>query len=473
MDKQTVKKRFSGIGTILKRTFKGWNDDDPFRQSAVIAYYAIFSLPALLVLIINALGLFYEKDVVSGEISRQIESVMGADTAKQVETIVQKAGTIKAGVISSIIAVFTIIFGATGVFIQLQKTLNQIWDVRQKEDKGFLRSLKKRLFSFGLVLSIGFLLLMSLVISSMLAAFSHWLEAYLPEAIAYLFYALEFIVSLGVITVLFALMFKFLPDVQLPWRNVWIGALMTGFLFILGKYGLSIYFGKAEPGSVYGVAGSIILIMLWVSYSSMIVFFGAEFTKQYAVYHDVKIEPTKDADKIEDEENTNDPEAGHDGEKKKNNVRPQKEFTRNKTNHKSHDMKKINSQKELEDEIAHLETKLSADKALIKEKLKPAKVVTDILKKRKTIPRPGNQELVMEGMEFGINLLTGVVMKKAPENIKSLTAYGLTEMAKNYVYGESDPWVDHLKSFLNINNGSRHDARENGLTDEHFHDVVG
>lgn len=475
-----MKKKLRGLGTILKNTFKGWNEDDPFRQSAVIAYYAIFSLPALLVLIINVMGLIFDKAMINNEISRQIEGAMGADTAKQVQGIVEKAGDVKAGVISTIIAVITIIFGATGVFIQLQKTLNQIWDVKQKVDQGFLKNLKTRLFSFGLVLSIGFLLLMSLVVSSVLAAMSHWLEGFLPDAIAYLFYALEFGVSLGVISVLFALMFKFLPDVKIPWNNVWIGAILTGFLFILGKYGLSFYFGKAEPGSIYGVAGSLILILLWSSYSSMIVFFGAEFTKQYAVFHGIEFEATKDAEKIDKDVNVNNPAAaGISSQPGSSNPYRQNNAThtieKNKFISKNHDMKHIKSQKELEDEIAHLETKLSADKALIKEKLRPAKVVTDIIKKRKTIPRPDNQELVMEGMEFGINLVTGVLMKKAPENIKSLTAYALLEMAKNYAYGESDPWVDNLKSFLNIHtNGSKSAALRNGeLADEHFYDVVG
>jgi membrane protein len=294
-----LKERFTGFGKILKETFKEWNADDPFRQSAVIAYYAIFSMPALLVLIINVVGFFFERDVISGEISRQIEGIMGAETAEQVEEIVDKAGEMKAGILSTIIAVVTIIFGATGVFVELQKSLNMIWDVKQREDLSFLKKLRSRLFSFGLILSIGFLLLVSLVVSSFLAAASSWLEGILPEAVAYLFYALEFVVSLSVITVLFALMFKYLPDVKMGWKNVWIGGALTALLFILGKYGLSFYFGKSHPDSVYGAAGSIVLLLLWVSYSTMIVFFGAEFTKQYAVHHNSKIQPNADAVKVE------------------------------------------------------------------------------------------------------------------------------------------------------------------------------
>jgi len=294
-----MKKRILNFWKILKSTFKGWNADDPFRQSAVIAYYAIFSLPALLVLIVNVIGFFFEREAINGELSRQIEGSMGPETAKQIEQIIQKAGETKAGVVSTIIAIATILIGATGVFVQLQKTLNNIMNVKEKENLGFLRQLKSRLFSFGLILSIGFLLLISLVISSGLAAFSHWLEARFPEVIAYLFYIVEFAISLSVIILLFALMFKILPDVKMRWRNIWIGSFMTGILFIIGKYALSFYFGKAEPASVYGAAGSIILVLLWVSYSSMIIFFGAEFTKQYAVYHRTEIHPSKDAEMIE------------------------------------------------------------------------------------------------------------------------------------------------------------------------------
>jgi membrane protein len=185
--KSKMRIKFAGLGTIFKKTFKGWNADDPFRQSAVIAYYAVFSLPALLVLIINVAGLFFGKEAVSREISLQVKDIMGPETARQITEIINKASETKAGIISSIIAVITIVFGATGVFVQLQKTLNQVWDVRQKPAKGFFKMLKSRLFSFGLIVSIGFLLLVSLVLSSFLAAMSHWLEGSFPDGIAYLF----------------------------------------------------------------------------------------------------------------------------------------------------------------------------------------------------------------------------------------------------------------------------------------------
>jgi membrane protein len=383
-----MKVKIRGLGTIFKNTFKGWWSDDPFRQSAVIAYYAIFSLPALLVLIINVAGLFFGRDEVAEEISRQIEGAMGTETAEQVGEIIEKAGNTKTGVIAGIIAVFTIIFGATGVFVQLQTNLNNIWDVRQKPNKGLANTLKSRLFSFGLVLSIGFLLLMSLMVSTALAALSHWMEDVFSEGVAYLFYALEFIVSLTVISTLFALMFKVLPDVKMRWKDAFVGGVLTGALFILGKYGLSLYFGKAEPASVYGAAGSIVLVLLWTSYSSMIVFFGAEFTKQYMVYHDIEIQPTANAEKVDI-----DPVTGNATSKKKeehekeNRLLPVRIQTGSLANYSKHqnvtmkdrdkkirlaasEPKTLGSMKEVNAEIARLELKLAQDKRDIKDDLR-------------------------------------------------------------------------------------------------------
>lgn len=448
---------FKGFGTILKRTFKQWNAADPFRQSAVIAYYAIFSLPALLVLVINVAGFFFEKDVVSGEISRQIGTVMGTETAKTVEAIVAKASDVKAGIVSSIIAVITIIFGATGVFVQLQKTLNRIWDVREKPDVGFMVQLKLRLFSFGLVVSIGFLLLMSLVISSLLSAASHYLERIFPDAIAYLFYVLEFVVSLAVISLLFLLMFKVLPDVKNKWRHLVIGAVLTGLLFMLGKYGLSFYFGKAHPASVYGTAGSIVLVLLWTSYSSMIVFFGAEFTQQYSVYHGYKAPPTKVAERVADGFEAPQPvDKGASQQKKSTHL----------TEHGSN-MKKITSRRELDDEIARLEARLAVKKMEIKRQLEPARVVKDILQKKRTIPRPDNKELAMEGLDFAINFIADkVLLKKASPTMRTLAVYVMRELAMNYVYGHSEKWVDHAKELLHIKGRSLAEREARRMEDE-------
>ncbi len=288
---------------ITRKSFEAWNAADPFRQSAIIAYYAIFSIPSLLVIVVAVAGLVFGKEAVQGEISNQVSAAMGADTARQLEDIIAKAGERKSSIVATIIGVISLILGALGVFLQLQTSLNQIWEVKIKPQlKGkekWLKLAKDRLFSFGLIISIGFLLLVSLVLTTALAAFSAWIKSHLPDFTLFLLQFISFFISFAIITVLFALMFKILPDARIKWKDVWIGAMVTALLFSLGKLGLGFYFGKAEPGSTYGAAGSIILVMLWVSYSCMIVFFGAEFTKQYATHFGRGIEPNKDAILIE------------------------------------------------------------------------------------------------------------------------------------------------------------------------------
>ncbi len=281
-------KQLKAFGNIFVKSFKKWKGEDPLRQSAVIAYFAIFSIPALLVLVFNFASIFIEKQTIIKEVSRQIGSSISPGAADQIKKAVDRAGQLKDGTVSTVIGIIIILFGATRVFIHLKKTLNSIWEVEEKKES-FLKMLKNSLFSIGLILSIGFLLLVSMVISTVLAAASHMLQEVFVKQIVYLFYALEFLVSLSVISLLFALIFKFLPDVRIKWRNVLPGALLTGFLFMLLKYAISFYFARAEPASLYGTAGSMVLIMLWVAFSSMVLFFGAEFTRQYAVYHHIPV----------------------------------------------------------------------------------------------------------------------------------------------------------------------------------------
>ncbi|MFH1000637.1 MAG: YihY/virulence factor BrkB family protein [Bacteroidota bacterium] len=281
------------LSNLFKITFKEWNHKDPFRQSAVIAYYAIFSMPGLLVLIIAITGYFFGKDVVNESISAQISRTMGANTATQIKEMLVKAGQSKSTIVGSIIGVIILLAGATGVFIELQKTLNTIWQVKAVPQKGIILFLKARLFSFGLILAIAFLLLISLVISTALAAMSNWIRADASGLMVIIFNILNFIFSLAIISILFALMFKILPDAKIKWKHVWLGSLVAGILFTIGKTALAFYFGKAEPASVYGTAGSIILILLWVSYSSMIMFFGAEFTAAYANMYSGKVPPSE------------------------------------------------------------------------------------------------------------------------------------------------------------------------------------
>ncbi|HET8962260.1 MAG TPA: YihY/virulence factor BrkB family protein [Chitinophagales bacterium] len=298
-----MKSKIKNLGLLLKTAFKNWWAKEPFRESAIIAYYSIFSLPGLLVVIITVAGYFFGNEAVSEHLNSQIKSTMGAETSEQIQQIISKASETKKSVVASILGIITILVGATGVFAQFQKILNSIWKVKADKSKsGILTMLRVRLFSFGLILSIAFILIASLVISAVLASLGKWVTGNFPDSLIILIQILNIILSVGILTFLFALMFKFFPDAKIKWRQVWLGSLVTAILFELGKYGLSLYFGKADPGGGYGPAGSIILILLWVSYSSMIVFFGAEFTYADAVKQDGFIPANKYAVKVEAKE---------------------------------------------------------------------------------------------------------------------------------------------------------------------------
>lgn len=280
---------------VFKNALKKWWDKDPFKESAAIAYYAIFSLPGLFVVIVTLAGLFFGREAVDNHLVNQISSTLGESTAEQIQNIInEQVKEINNSVLGAIVGVVVLLVGATGVFAQFQKSLNFIWDVKADVNKSGLWTLIKiRLFSFGLIVSIAFLMMVSLIISTMMTAFGNWLSAQFSESFLIVLRVLNFIISLAILTVLFAMMLKIFPDAKIQWKDVWIGSFVTALLFDIGKFGLSLYFGKANPATAYGVAGSIILILLWVSYSSMIVFYGAEFTREYANLHTGKVEPTE------------------------------------------------------------------------------------------------------------------------------------------------------------------------------------
>ncbi len=278
----------------LKDTAKQWWDRDPFNHSIIIAYYTIFSLPGLLIIIINLAGYFYDNEEVTALITGQIQDILGGDTAKDIGSIITNASKSKTTLISSIVGIATLLFGATGVFYHLQQMLNRIWKVepKVKTRHKILELIRDRLFSFGLILVVGFLLLVSLVLSAGLSALSNWVSIHLSESVLVFFGFLDIAVSMGIITILFAAIFKFLPDIKIKWKDVWSGAFLTSILFVIAKFALSLYFGSSDLGSTYGAAGSVILIMLWVSYAGLILLFGAEFTQVHITRMGMKIKPT-------------------------------------------------------------------------------------------------------------------------------------------------------------------------------------
>jgi membrane protein len=286
--------------SVFKKAFQKWMSRDPFRESSVIAYNAIFSLPGLLVVVITVASYFFGTDLINQHIHNTISRTMGNDTADQIQEMIVVALRSRDSIWATILGLFTILLGATGVFVQMQKSLNIIWEVKATTKKsGILTFIKTRLFSFGLIVSIAFLLLISMVLTAVLAAVGDWIKLHWSESVLWLFNILSFLFSLGLTTLLFAAMFKVMPDAKIKWRVVWRGAFVTAILFEIGKTLLGLYFGKAEPGSGYGAAGSIILIMLWTSYSSMIVFYGSEFTKAFADIYVGKVPPTEIAVKKE------------------------------------------------------------------------------------------------------------------------------------------------------------------------------
>lgn len=279
---------------LLKNTFTSWNKNDPWAKSAIIAYYALFSLPSLLIISVHLAGIFFGTSAVEGQVTQEIEGLIGAESAELVQDIIVNSTLSQSSTIFIIVGIGTLIFGASGVFIQLQKALNDIWGVRVAET-GIWHTVKDRAIAFGMVLVIGFLMLLSLLINSLISFFSDFIGGVYTSLSASFIQLINFIVSQIFITALFASIFTILPDVKVKWRTNLIGAAMTTLLFLAGKYLIGFYFSKSDPASVYGAAGSAVLILLWVYYTCLILFFGAEFTVNWALYKKIKIEPNESA----------------------------------------------------------------------------------------------------------------------------------------------------------------------------------
>lgn len=270
------------LPSLFVKSFKSWNAEDPWRLSAVVAYYAVLSLPGLIVILINIVGSIWGPAIVQGQLTTEITDVLGPDSEEIIKSIITESLNKDKNIISTLIGVASIIFGATGVFYQLQISLNKIWRLDEPEKFSFKKLLTDRARSFAFILVIGFLLLISFIISAALGVLSNYIKEVFPEIVLYLAYLLDLVLSVAVVTTLFALMFKYMPDTKIRWKTVWIGAFITALLFTLGKYLLGLYFGSANPGSTYGAAGGIVLVLLWVSYSCLIFFFGAAFTREFS-----------------------------------------------------------------------------------------------------------------------------------------------------------------------------------------------
>jgi len=277
--------------TLFKRTASAWSDANALRLSAALAYYSIFSIAPLLVLAVGIAGWFFGAEAVTGQLQDDLQGLMGGRAADVIQSMVKSTSRPSTSLLATVIGLVTLLIGASGVFGQLKDALNAIWSVKVKSG-GWRIYLRQQLLSFGMVLVIGFLLLVSFVLTTVLNAFSHWVEAILRLP-SWVWGGAGVVLSLLVVTLLFALIFKVLPDVKIHWRHVWTGAAFTALLFEVGKFGLAFYLGRAGTTSSFGAAGSVVLILLWVYYASCIVLFGAEFTKEYALARGEKLLPTE------------------------------------------------------------------------------------------------------------------------------------------------------------------------------------
>lgn len=288
-------KHLNSFWEILKETFREWMSSSAAKDSASMAYNAIFSLPGLLIIIIWIAGHFFGEEAVNGEIRRQLQGIMGYDGAKSIQDIIKSAMIDKENFWMKALGVGTLVFGATSLFFQMQSTLNNLWDVEAAPKKAWQKFILDRANSLGMILIIAFLLLVSMLLSSIIGLANDWITRYFGLETYVIVQATNFILGLAIVTVLFALMFKVLPDVEIKWKSVWIGAVVTALLFNVGKMLMSFYFDLSKPTSIFGAAGTVILLMMWINYSCQLVFFGAEFTKIFAYKKGHKIVPSKHA----------------------------------------------------------------------------------------------------------------------------------------------------------------------------------
>jgi membrane protein len=286
---------------VAKQTLNNFLKDDCMAAAAALSYYTIFSLPALLVLIMLLVGSLMDPNDVRGGIESQMQSLMGPNAGGEVRTIIAEAERPQGGVLPTILGILGLIFGATGVMGQLQATLNKAWNVEPDPNQGGIKSfLLKRIFSLGMILVIAFLLLISLVISAALSGLGAQVETLLPEGLSGpLLHVMNTGISLLVFALLFAALFKVIPDARISWRSVWIGGAVTAVLFVLGKFLIGFYLGQSNPGEAYGAAGSLAVLLLWIYYSSLILLLGAEFTEVWAERKGEAIEPEPGAIRVQ------------------------------------------------------------------------------------------------------------------------------------------------------------------------------
>jgi len=285
---------FKTAWSMTRQTFGEWSKDNGGRLGAALSYYTVFSLAPLLLVVISIAGLVFGRTAAEGSLFGQLTGVVGPDAAHLIQAAVSKANHAKGGVLGTVIGFVVLLAGATGVVIELQGALDAVWKVEPKPNRGIWGVVRTRLLSVAMILSLGFLLLVSLVVSAGLSALSGWLRAAFGD-VAILSWVIDAAVALTVISTLIALIYKILPDAEVAWRDVWVGAVATAVLFMIGKYLIGLYIGKASVGSAFGAAGSLAVLLVWIYYSAQIVLLGAEFTRVYANRFGEKVRPSRHA----------------------------------------------------------------------------------------------------------------------------------------------------------------------------------
>ena len=276
-------------------------EDNAIKLSASLSYYTIFALPPLMIIIITLCGFFFGKDAVTGELYGQINGLVGSDAAVQIQNAIKNVELSESNVFATVFGGIMLLIGASGVFAEIQSSINFIWGLRAKPDKGIRKFIQNRLMSFSMIVSVGFLLIVSLLVNSVMDLLSDRLKLYFPESTVYLFYGLNLLIVFLIITLLFAIIFKTLPDGNIKWKDAFVGASSTSVLFMVGKFAIGFYLGSSTVATVYGAAGSVIIILLWVYYSAIILYFGAEYTKVYAKAFGGSISPNEYSVEIQKE----------------------------------------------------------------------------------------------------------------------------------------------------------------------------
>jgi membrane protein len=300
LSKQDGVKRFVvSAWTVLRKTVSNFLDEDSFSYASSIAFSTIFSLPAILIIALGIAATFYERNVVQEELIRQVGWLIGPASAREIENIIANASLDSTGTFAKIIGVLTLAVSATAIFLSLQTSLNKIWGIKPKPQRGWLKWIINRLISLAMVISLGFVFLVSLLVDTVLVVFQDLIARFMKDVTLYVVTAVNIIISLAFIAFIFGMIFKVLPDAMIRWRDVWVGAIITAILFTGGKYLIGLYLGNSSFNSAYGAAGSLVIILVWVYYSTLILLFGAELTSVYAKEMGSEIQPYSNAVKIQ------------------------------------------------------------------------------------------------------------------------------------------------------------------------------